>query len=48
MNRHQHRIWAVEARDLLSISLLQNRLNELGENTLAELSGMNRKCWAPQ
>ena len=39
---------AAETSDLLSISLLQNRLNELGENTLVELSGMHRSRWAPQ
>ena len=36
---------AVETDDLLSISLLQNRLNELGENTRVDLSDMHKSRW---
>ena len=36
---------AVETDDLISISLLQNRLNELGENTRLDLSDMHKSRW---
>ena len=36
---------AGETDDLLSISLLQNRLNELGENTRVDLSDMHKSGW---
>ena len=34
-----------EPDDLLSVSLLQNRLNELGENTRVDLSNMRKSRW---
>ena len=42
MNRLQFLIRAADARDLLSIGLLQNRLNEIGGSTCVELSGMHK------
>ena len=45
MNRPQFLIRAADARDLLSISLLQNRFNELGENTRPDLSDMHKSRW---
>ena len=45
MNRRQFLIRAADARDLLSIDLLQNRLNELGENTRLDLSDMHKSRW---
>ncbi len=36
---------AAETYDLLSISLLQNRLNELGEATLVDVSQIHKERW---
>ena len=45
MKRRQAIIRVADARDLISISLLQNRLNELGENTRLDLSDMHKSRW---
>tara|TARA_B100001123_G_C14856327_1_gene846168 strand:- start:254 stop:400 length:147 start_codon:yes stop_codon:yes gene_type:complete len=42
MNLRQFLIPTADARDLLSIGLLQNRLNEIGGGTPVELSGMHK------
>ena len=42
MNRRQALIRAADARDLLSIGLLQNRFNEIGGSTRVALSGMHK------
>ena len=36
---------AAETNDLLSISLLQNRLNELGEATQVDVSQIHKGRW---
>jgi len=42
MNRLQFLIRAADGRNLLSIGLLQKRMNEIGGSTRVELSGMHK------